>query len=104
MREKYERNNYSRITRRVRAKNVRKKSSGKSAKKRFLYSHEYRDPKGGKKRAKQVFQKHTNSACKKCWEKIVGIMGKNVFYIHTDIVTKKWGKKTREIIFRETHE
>ena len=102
--KKYVRNNYSRITRRVRAKNVRKKSSGKSAKKRFLYSHEYRDPKGGKKRAKLFFQKHTNSACKKCSEKIVQIMGKNVFYIHTDIVTKKWGEKTHETICPETHE
>ena len=31
-------------------------------------------------------------------------MGKNVFYIHTDIVTKKWGEKTLETIFPETHE
>ena len=30
---------------------------------------------------------------------------KNVFYIHTNIVTKKWeGKKTRETIFPETQE
>ena len=55
------------------AKNVGKKSSEKSAKNVFLYSHEYRDPKmWGKKRAKQFFQKHTNSASKKCWEKTVG--------------------------------
>ena len=26
---------------------------------------------------------------------------KNVFYIHTKIVTKKWGEKTREKIFPE---
>ena len=39
----------------------------KSAKTRFLYSHEYRDQKmGGKERAKQFFQKHANSASKKC--------------------------------------
>jgi len=45
-----------------------KKSLEKSAKTRFLYSHEYRDQKiGGKKeRAKQFFQKHTNSSSKKC--------------------------------------
>ena len=50
-----------------------KKSLEKSAKNVFLYSHEYRDQKmGGTKRAKQFFQKHTNSASKKCWEKIVG--------------------------------
>jgi len=73
------------------SKKCRKKSTGKSAKKRFLYSHEYRDPKRGEKSAKHVFQKHTNSACKKCSEKNVGIMGKNVFYILTNIVTKKGG-------------
>jgi len=45
-------NNFSRNTRIVRQKNVGKKSSEKSAKKRFLYSQEYRDQKiGGKKRA-----------------------------------------------------
>ena len=27
---------------------------------------------------------------------------KNFFYIHTKIVTKKWGGKTREIIFPQT--
>jgi len=55
----------------VRAKMLGKRSSGKRAKKRFLYSHEYRDPKSGVggKRAKHVFQEHTNSASKKCWEK-----------------------------------
>ena len=31
-------------------------------------------------------------------------MRKHVFYKHTNIVTKKWGEKTREIIFPETHE
>ena len=31
-------------------------------------------------------------------------MRKNVFYIHTNIVTKKWGEKKRETIFPETHE
>ena len=46
-----------------------KKSSEKSAKNVFLYSHEYSDQKiGGTKRAKQFFQKHTNSASKK-WGK-----------------------------------
>jgi len=29
---------------------------------------------------------------------------KIVFYIRTNIVPKKWGKKTRETIFQETHE
>jgi len=40
-----------------------KKSLEKSAKTRFLYSHEYLDQRmGGKESAKQFFQKHTNSA------------------------------------------
>jgi len=31
-------------------------------------------------------------------------MGKNVFYIHTDIVTKKWGKKrTKQFILKHTN-
>ena len=47
-----------------------KKSSERSEKNVFFYSHEYRDQKmGGKNRAKQFFQKHTNSASKKCWGK-----------------------------------
>ena len=29
---------------------------------------------------------------------------KTFFYIHTNIVTKTWGDKTREPIFTETHE
>ena len=59
----------------------------------------------GKKRAKQIFQKHTNSASKKCRKKIVWKMcEKKVFYIHTNIVTQKRGGKTRETSFPETHE
>ena len=46
---------------------MEKISSDKSAKKSFLFSHEYRDQ---KKRAKHFFQKHSNSASKKFWEKI----------------------------------
>jgi len=78
-----------------------KKNAAKIAKKRFLYSHEYRDQKmGGKNTQKQFFQKLTNIARKICW----GInrwrkVRKHVFYIHTNIVTKKWGGKTRERIF-----
>jgi len=42
------------------AHNDGKKSSRKSAKTRFLKTHEYRDQKmGGKKREKKLFQKHT---------------------------------------------
>ena len=50
---------------------------------------------------KQFFQKLANSAGKKCWEKDRSEKGrKNVFYIHTNIVTQKMGGgKTRETIF-----
>jgi len=64
---------------------------------------------GGKKRAKQYFQKHTNSAFKKCFEKIIAKkceivraknvrkntpqkLRKNVFNIQMNIVTKKLGE------------
>ena len=82
-----------------------KKSLENSAKNVFLYSHEYRDQKmGGKKFAKQFFQKQKNSASKKCWGKNRRKkVRKTFFYIHTNIVTKKWGNKTRETIFPETH-
>jgi len=75
------RNNFSRNTGIVRPKNVGKKSSEKSAKKRFLYPHEYRDQKMGEKRAKQFFQKHTNCATKKCWETIVRKKFEKAFFI-----------------------
>ena len=83
-----------------------KKSSEKSAKNVFLYSHEYRDQKmGGTKRAKQFFQKHTNSASKKCGKKDRREKGrKNIFYIYTNIVTQKGGGKSSETSFPETHE
>ena len=60
---------------------------------------------GGKKRAKQFFQKKTNRASKKCWEKIVAKKcEKTFFYILKNIVSKKWGEKTRESIFPETQQ
>jgi len=72
----------------------------------FLNSHEYRDHRmRGKKRAKQFFQKLANSASKKCLEKNCRKdVRKNVFYIHTNIGTKKCGEKTHETIFPQTHE
>jgi len=57
---------------------------------------------GGTKRAKQFFQKHTNSGSKRCWEKNRRKKErKTFFYIHTNIVTKKWGEKTREQILQK---
>ena len=84
-----------------------KKSSEKSAKNVFLYSHEYRDQKmGGTKRAIQFFQKHTNSASKKCWEKNRQKKVRKTFFIFTQISLPKngGGGKTRETIFPETQE
>jgi len=82
------------------------KNRQKSEKKVFLYSHEYRDQKmGGTKRVKQFFQKHTNSASKKCWEKNRRKKVRKTFlYIHTKLRDQKMGEKTRETIFQETHE
>ena len=80
-------------------------SSEKCAKKLFLYSHEYRDQKmRGKKPAKFFFQKHTNCASKKYWERSSERSAKNVFHNHTYIMTKKWRGKNRETIFTEVHE
>ena len=83
-----------------------KKSSEKSAKKTFFIFTRISWPKnGGKKRAKQVFQKHTNSASKKCEKKDRREKGRiNFFYFHTNIITKKCGGKKCEKIFAETHE
>ena len=80
-----------------------KKSSEKSAKKLFLYSHEYRELKmGGKKLAKQFFQKHTNSASKKFWEKNRRKkVRKSFFYIHSNIVNKIWGEKRAKQFFQK---
>ena len=70
-------------------KNVRKKIFEKMRNNVFLYSHEYRDQKmGGKKRAKQFFQKHTNIAWKNVGKKNRRKkVRNNFFYIHTNIVT-----------------
>jgi len=84
-----------------------KRSSGKRAKKPFLYSHEYLDPKkrggGGAERAKQVFQKHTNSASKKCWEKIVGNKVEKQFLYSLEYREQKMvGKNARNNFSRNT--
>ena len=118
----------------MRAKKFGKKLSVKIAKKRFLYSHEYRNQKNAKKNCwekivgikcdKSFFYIHTNIVFKKgtknarnnfsrntrivrkkmLGEKSTEKVQKKNFYIHTNIETKKWGKKTRETIFLETHE
>ena len=69
------------------------------------------------KKARNIFQKHTNSAGKKCWEKIKKrweiVRAKNVgkkrrkkfrkndFNIHTNIVTKNGGEKRAKQFFQK---
>ena len=102
-RGKNARNNFSRNTRIVRAKNVGEKIVGKKCEKLFLYSHEYRDQKmGGKKLAKLFFQKHTNSASKKCWGKNRRKEVGKRFFIFTRIsLLKKGGKKRAKQLFQK---
>ena len=82
-----------------------KKSSVKSKKKTFLFSHEYRDQKMGEKNARNnLSKKPTNSAIKKCGKKDRREKGrKNVFYIQTNNVTNKRWENARNK-FSETHE
>jgi len=96
---------FSRNKRISRAKNDAKKSSGKSAKTCFLYTHEYRHQKmGGKKREKKFFQKHTNRVLEKCWKIIVSKKCEKMFFNkHINIVTKNGGKKSEKIFLQETH-
>ena len=72
-----------------RAKNVGKKLSQKSAKKRFFIFTSISCPKNGGKNARNNFSRNsTNSASKKCEEKNRRKkVRKNVFYNHTNIVT-----------------
>jgi len=74
-----------------------KKSSKESAKKRFLYSHEYRDQKMGGKDARNNFSRNTRIVrAKKFGKKSSEKSAKELFYIHTNMVTNKWGGgKTR---------
>ena len=83
-----------------------KKSSEKSEKNVFLYSHKYRYQKmGGKKRAKQFFQKHKNSESKKCLEKKRRKKVRKSFFLYShEYCDQKMGLKNRETIFPETHE
>ena len=75
--------------------------SSKKVRKTFLYIHtNIVTKKWGEKRAKQFFQKHTNSASKKCWGKNRRKEVRNTFFIFTRISDQKMaGNKTREIIF-----
>ena len=81
-----------------------KKSYQKSAKTRFLYSHENRDQKmGGGVSAKLFFQKQRNSASKKRWEKNrLEKVRKHFLYSHEYRDQKMGVGETRETIFPET--
>jgi len=83
-----------------------KKSSERSEKNVFFYSHEYRNQKMGGKNARNNFTINTRIVRpKNVWKKSSEKSAKIVFfYIHTNIVTKKWGEKKRETIFPEIHE
>jgi len=89
----------------VRAKNVGKKIVEKSAKKRFLYSQQYRDKKNGGKNARNIFSRNTRvvrqkNVGKKSSEK----SAKKGFLYSQEYRYQKMGEKTRETIFPETHE
>jgi len=85
-----------------RSENLGKKSSVKSAKKLFLYSHEYRDQKiGTKKCKKQFFQKNTKSARNNVGKKSSEKSAKKSFlYSHEYRVQKMRGKKCAKQIFQ----
>jgi len=70
----------------VRAGNVGKKTPQKIPKKRFLYSHEYRDQKWGGKNTRNNFSRNTGIVQEKyVGEKIVGKKCENTFFIITRI-------------------
>ena len=69
----------------------------------FIFTQISLPKNGGKKRVKQFFQKHKNSAIKKCSKKIAGKCAKNVSLYSYDYRDQNWGGKTRETIFPETH-
>ena len=83
-----------------------KKSSAKSAKKRFLYSHEYRDQKMGGKNGRNNFSRNTRiMQAKNVGKKIVCKKCEKTFFIFTRISCPKKGENEMcQTIFSETHE
>ena len=82
-----------------------KKSSEKSAKKLFLYSHEYWDQNMGGKNAQNNFSWNTRIVQqKKVAKKSSEKSSKKRFLYSHEYRTKKMGEKTRETIFPETQE
>ena len=82
-----------------------KKSFEKSAKNVFfLFKRISLQKNAGKKTRETIFQKHTNSASKKCGKKSSGKRAKKRFLFSHEYRDTKRGRKTREISFPETHE
>ena len=79
-----------------------KKSSEKSSKNVFLYSHKYRDQKMGGQNERNNFSRNTNSASKKLWEKITSekIAKKRFIYSHEYLDQKMGGKKRPKQFFQ----
>jgi len=67
------------------------KNCRKSAKKSFLYSHEYRDQKMGEKTRETIFPENTNSARKKCLKKSSEKSAKIRFLNSHKYPDQKWG-------------
>jgi len=99
-------NNFSRNTRIVRGGNVGKKSSEKRAKKRFLYSQEYRDKKMGGKNARNNFYRNTRIVrAKNVGKKIDGKKCEKQFFLYShEYRDQKMRGEKCETIFPETQE
>ena len=80
------------------------KSSGKSAKNVFLYSHEYRELKMGGKTGETIFPETRIVRAKNVGKKSSEKSAKNVFLYSHKYRELKMGGKTPETIFPETHE
>ena len=78
-----------------------KKSSQKSVKTRFLYSHDYRDQKNGGKNARYKFSRNTKMRTKYVGKKIVAKIAKTRFLFSHEYRDVKIGGKTLETIFPE---
>jgi len=77
-----------------------KRSSGKRANKRFLYSHEYRDPKKGGGNARNKFSRNTRIVrAKNVGKKIVGKKGEKRFLYSQEYRDQKKGEKNSRYNF-----
>jgi len=56
----------------------------------------------GGKLAKQIFQKQTNRASKKCWKKLSQKSANKRFFYSHEYRVQEMGEKTRETIFPNT--